>query len=112
MEEVGGRPQAPGREDPAPHMWGRRKLGDTPKPPAGRPLHPICGGELGSNPPSLRQGDPCTPCDVIIGDTPKPPVGKPRHHLLWGLGLLGDTPKPRQGSPCTPIDREGYTKST
>src|SRR5437867_672182 len=42
--EIGGHPQTPGRETPAPPSWDiRERLGDTPKPPAGRPLHPLHG---------------------------------------------------------------------
>src|SRR5439155_2909715 len=58
-------------------------LGDTPKPPAGRPLHPY--GGVGDR----------------LGDTPKPPAGRPLHPCMGegerGQGGLGHTPKPPAG---------------
>src|SRR5690242_16015163 len=110
MDSIGGHPQAPGRETPAPASE-REELGDTPKPPAGRSLHPLYSG-IGRDwgtPPSPRQGlRPCTSClwrkGKGWGTPPNPRQGlRPCIPMLGGEGEdWGTPPSPRQGlRPCT-----------
>src|SRR5437867_3712200 len=67
------------------HPMKKGELGDTPKPLAGRPLHPLVEGK------GIIGGHPQTPGR----ETPAPPL------LGKGKGW-GTPPSPRQGDPCTP----------
>src|SRR5690349_13222589 len=94
-----GTPPNPRQGGPCTPYWGIRiELGDTPKPPAGRTLHPCSVGvriDWGT-PPNPRQGDPCTPFGWgkdRLGDTPKPPAGRPLHPLLGNKVRIGGHPQ-------------------
>src|SRR5690349_7567393 len=83
-DRIGGHPQTPGREDPAPPGWGIR-------------------GRIGGHPPNPRQGGPCTPFGdegMSWGTPPSPRRGGPC--TPWER-IGGTAPNPRQGEPCSPI---------
>src|SRR5690349_4058114 len=75
-------------------LGGEGKLGDTPKPPAGRPGPPaplLWGRGSWGTPPNPQQGGPCTLF-----------VGEKGEGISWGT-----PPNPRQGGPCTPFMGKG-----
>src|SRR5438045_5464286 len=78
----------------------RGKMGDTPKPPAGRTLHPMKEEDGGHPQTPGREDRPPSPLVGINGDTSKPPAGEgPCTPIGSGWGT---PPNPQQGEPCTP----------
>src|SRR5206468_111767 len=65
------------------------RLGDTPKPPAGRHLHPLLGVHNRGTSPNPRQGDPCTPSGDLLPFDPLAVAADGYGYLAGGVAFEG-----------------------